>query len=273
MTRGAWSPGAGSAPPGGPAPALYVYGVVEADSRVPAAAGPTVGDPPGEARVISEGAIAALVSELPGGGPPRRREDLDAHQRLLGNVIAEMTIIPMRFGTVIDGEETVREQLLRRHAAALEDLLARFRGRVQMSVKAFYAEDALLREVVADHPDIARQAASVQTRPETETRGIKLRLGELIADAVTRRRAADEERLGRRIGAVVDDVRMEPPANERMALNAQVLVSRERRDALDKVVQELSEAESGRLAFRYVGPLAPYSFTDFELEREGASWG
>src|SRR5215210_8684629 len=194
-----------------------------------------VGDPP---RALPDGRLAAVVSPMPGGAGPARREDLEAHQRVLSEIVAAATVVPMRFGVVMDDEETVRQELLRRHAPVLEQLLEDVRDRVQMSLKAYYAEDVLLREVVAAHPDIARDAAAVRDRPEAETRGIKIALGERIAGAVAQRREADAQRLVERVAAVVDDVRVEPPANERMALNAQVLVRRDRREPLDALVRE-----------------------------------
>jgi hypothetical protein len=272
MMRAAGSSAAGAPAAGDSAAPLYVYGIVDAAGVVlPAATG--VGDPPGSLHVVADGPVAAVVSPLPGGAAPGRREDLDAHQRVLSEVVSATTVVPMRFGVVMDDESTVREQLLRRHAPALEKLLDDVRDRVQMSLKAFYAEEVLLREVVAAHPDIARRAAEIRDRPEAETRGIKLALGERIADAVGARRDADQQRLVERIAAVVDDVRVEPPANERVALNVQALVRKDRREPLDALVRELVEQEQDRLAFRYVGPLAPYSFADLALDAGEQPWG
>ena len=272
MMRQAGSSAAGNPPTDDPASALYVYGLVEAGTDAPLP-DTGVGDPPGRVRVVQDGALAAVVSPLPEGATPGRREDLEAHQRVLSEVVQRATVVPMRFGVVMDGEETVRQQLLRRHAPVIEQLLEAVRGRVQMSLKAFYAGDVLLREVMAARPDIARRAAEVQDRPDAEGRGVKIWLGEVIADELGRRRDADEQRLLQRVSPVVDDVRVEPPANERVALNAQVLVERERRGQLDAVVNTLTEEEAGRLAFRYVGPLAPFSFADLSLEAEGSPWG
>jgi hypothetical protein len=274
MMGAAGSPAAGDPAAGGPAAALYVYGVVDAaggtDIALPASG---VGDPPRPLQTIADGAVAAVVSPLPGGAGPGRREDLEAHQRVLSEIVAATTVVPMRFGVVMDDERTLREQLLRRHAPALEQLLQDVRDRVQMSLKGYYAGDVLLREVVAQHPDIARRAAEVRDRPEAETRGIKIALGERIADAVSQRRDADAQRLVERLTPVVDDVRVEPPAGERMALNAQLLIGRSAREPLDAVVRALTEEEDGRIAFRYVGPLAPFSFADLSLDAEEPAWG
>jgi len=63
-------------------------------------------------------------------------------------------------------------------------------------------------------------------------------------------------------------VRLEPPASDRQALNLQLLVDGARRAELDAVLSSLSVELGDRFAFRYVGPLPPYSFTELELSVE-----
>jgi hypothetical protein len=99
-------------------------------------------------------------------------------------------------------------------------------------------------------------------------------LGEQIAAAVDARRAHDEEALAQRLRPLASDVRIEDADSERVALNAQLLVRRDRREALDAAIAELGNALEGYLALRYLGPLPPYSFAALELEEAGATrWG
>jgi hypothetical protein len=238
-----------------------VYGIAPG-----AASGEWAGD--GSVRVIVAGELAALVRDLPPDHTPGRREDLEAHRRVLSDAIERTTVIPMRFGIVMDGDHVVRERLLEQHSDAIGDLLHRLDGHVQMTVKAFYAEDALLRDVLAEHPDLRRRSAELPALPDVQTRAARIQLGEAISAAVEARRAEIEYALAARLAPYATDIRVEPPGSERVALNAQLLVPRDRRPELDAVVRELSETLDGILAFRYVGPLPPYSFTDISLEEE-----
>jgi hypothetical protein len=193
---------------------------------------------------------------------------------VLSQAIERGTTVPIRFGMVMDNDDVVRERLLARHAEELGHLLRTLDGHVQMMVKAFYAEDALLQDVLAAHPDLARESAALAQRPEVETHAARVRLGELLANAVEARRAEVESALLDRLAPVGTDIRIEPATSERLALNAQILVHRDRCAALDEVVRELGTALDGVLAFRYVGPLPPYSFADLALDDdEGQPWG
>jgi hypothetical protein len=225
--------------------------------------------PSSTVRTVEEGELAALVSPLPSDRVPGQRDDLEAHRRVLSLANERGTTIPMRFGIVMDSEDLVREELLVRHAQEFTDLLRKLDGHVQMSVRAFYAEDALLREVAENDPEIVRRTAAIQGLSEMESRQERIELGEMIAERVSARREQDEKALVDRLSPFAAEVRVDPPTSERVALNAQLLVRRDRRSALDDAVGVLSAALDGHLAIRYIGPLPPYSFADLSLEAGG----
>jgi hypothetical protein len=266
MTQPTGSSAAGTAAP--QATSLYVYGVIPAADagRWPGAAG--IGDSSAKVSTVEAGDLAALVSALPPDRTPGRREDLEAHRQVLSVATERGTAVPIRFGMVMDGEDGVRERLLVRHRAELTDLLRTLEDHVQMTVRAFYAEDALLRAVIQADEEIARRSAAIQGIPEIESQAERIALGELVAAAVDARRARDEQALLERLTPFATDVRVDPPGGERMALNAHLLVRRDRRAGLDEAVRELDAALEGYLALRYIGPLPPYSFSELSLEHE-----
>jgi hypothetical protein len=253
--------GAGTASP--QATSLYVYAVIPAAES---GSWPGADGIESDVRVIEEGDLAALVSPLPAGRTPGRREDLEAHRRVLGLAIEHGTAIPMRFGMVMDSEELVRERLLRMHGAELAELLRTLDGKVQMTVRAFYAEDALLGAVINANREIARRSAALQGLPGLQTRDERIALGEAVAKAVEARRARDEAALLDRLRPLADDIRVDPPGGDRVALSAQLLVPRERRSELDEAVRDLRAMLDGYVALRYIGPLPPYSFAELSLE-------
>ncbi|HWH92395.1 MAG TPA: GvpL/GvpF family gas vesicle protein [Baekduia sp.] len=242
---------------------VFAHGVVWADARTPLAAG--LGDPSSPVRLVTAGDIAALVSDLPPDTTPGTREDLEGHSRVLVAVIEETAVVPMRFGMVFDDDDELREVLLERHADSLREVLEIVDDCVQMTLKAFYDEEEWLADIVRERSDIAELSASVRDRSEVESRNGRIRLGELVARAVEQRRMIEEDTVLRRLQPIVREARVETPRHERGVLHVHVLVPRSGRERLDATVRELSEAANG-LQFRYVGPMAPWSFADLALE-------
>lgn len=245
---------------------VYVYGIIPSADVEQCPQAPGLGEPSSPVRTLVEDGMAALVSDLPEDKIPGTAKDLEDHHRVLAEVIERCTAVPMRFGIVMDGDERVRQRLLQRHATVLSDVLHRLEGHVQMTVKAYFIGDELLNEALSDQPELAREAAALAQLPETQaTQSARIRIGELIAKAVEARRAEIQATLLERLSRFADDVRVDPATDERVAFNAHLLVPRDQRAALDEEIRVLSEATADALAFRYIGPLAPYAFADLSL--------
>jgi hypothetical protein len=237
-------------------PAVYVYGVVNGSGPEVQGAGVAAAAP---VRSVPGDGFAAVVSDVPAGWRAANRTDLQAHDRVLNELVGENAVIPMRFGVVMDSDDEVRERLLTRRSDELGALFERLNGRVQMSVKAYYVGEALLQEVLRRYPQLKR-------RSETASMSERINLGRDVAAAVEEQRALDQDLLLAPLSEPVDDVRVDPPVSERQALNLHLLVERARRPRLDAVVTRLSTEYGDRFAFRYVGPLPPYSFTELQWD-------
>jgi hypothetical protein len=85
---------------------------------------------------------------------------------------------------------------------------------------------------------------------------------------VDARRAEVESALVDELSPLAADIQVEPPSSERVVCTAQLLVRRQDRPALDERVRALGDALAGLMAFRYVGPLPPYSFADMSLDED-----
>jgi hypothetical protein len=104
--------------------------------------------------------------------------------------------------------------------------------------------------------------------PAAASQSARIALGREVSEAVEAQTAADERGIVERLAPHAVDVVVAPPASARMAANVQLLVDRDRREALDTAVGALSTELGDRLALRYLGPLPPYSFADLSLEGE-----
>jgi hypothetical protein len=231
-----------------------------------------VGDPPQPVRVIDGDGVSALASDVRAGWTAARREDVEAHERLLSRVVETTTVIPMRFGIVMDSEEQVRAELLERHAQRIEDLFRRVDGRVQMTLKAFYPDEALLREMLKANPDLKRRSDALKGRSIEASERERIALGREVVEAIEAQRARDQRMLLEPLAPIAVDLVVEEGVSDKLALSAQLLVDRARREELDEAVRKLSAEHGERFAFRYVGPLAPYSFTSLSLDAAEDQW-
>lgn len=244
--------------------ACYVYGVVsEPDADAVVGELPAVGDGGSGSRVgyVRHGGIAAAVSPLRADRPLGTPEDLRAHSRVLDTLAATgAPVLPFRFGTVLGDERAVADEVLAGAHDAFAAALDRLRGRAQFTLRASYEQDALLREVLAERPDIVELRDRVAGLPEEAARYERIRLGELVAEAVAAKREADAAELDRRLAPSAQARTLSEPAEEDGVADASFLVALDRRDAFEQAAEELARHWNGRIRLRLLGPMAPYDF-------------
>jgi hypothetical protein len=232
---------------------MYVYGYVRAeDARADLGSG--IED--AAVTTLSEGNVAALVTPTDEVRP--RRASLLAHADVLGRALEHGPVLPLRFGMVAP-EDAVRDSLrnadLRRRLDALV-------GRVEMAVTALYREDVVLHEVVSENPAIAAVQTEIAGRPPAATHFHRIRLGELVAQAVDAKREVDGGAILRELEPHAVAVTTGAPRHERMVVNAAFLVDRQRLDEFDAAVEAASRARAERMRFKLLGPRPPHSFVE-----------
>src|SRR5689334_3185817 len=170
-----------------PLTALYCYGVTWADAAEPQRSGGLAGKSVEPVRFEE---LAALTSEAPEGKIRARRADLMCHFDVLSHAFERGTVIPLRFGIVLDD---VVADFLRPRRDELVRLLRELDGRVELRVTAHYREEAILAEIVRENARVAR----LRGEP---SQALQLELGELVA-AELRARTDHDAR------AIVDTLR------------------------------------------------------------------
>lgn len=240
--------------------AVVVYGVIEPGTRLPRAA---VGIDGMRPRLVEARTVAALVGDLEGDELLARRRDLLAHMAVLAAATERTTVLPVRFGVVLAGDDEVREEFLEPLKERLRALLDRFENLVEMRLSAHYDEQALLAEIVSTDGRVQRLRGA---------RGRELQLGELVADAYERTRAQDAQPLLGAIAPLVEDEAPGDDGREWNLLTSSFLVRCSNLAAFEAHVERWAEAHAGRAICELAGPMPPYSFVDLELAAPEAAW-
>ncbi|GIG92824.1 GvpL/GvpF family gas vesicle protein [Plantactinospora endophytica] len=244
-----------------------LYGLVPADVEVtPQARG--LSDPVGPVGMIRHGEVAALVSETPLDVRLGRPEDLLAYRELLDGVAVtgDVPVLPVRFGTVLGSTTAVSELLAVRHDE-YKAALAELEGRVEYVVRARYVERALLAGVLAEEPEAADLRDQLRGLPEDAAVELRIRLGEIVAQAVEAHRAADTERLVEALGPYCLADAPLPAHHEQDAARVAFLVERGRRTAFTDAVRDLAETWRDWATMRTIGPTAAWDFVPVTVGR------
>jgi Gas vesicle synthesis protein GvpL/GvpF len=238
---------------------VYVYGIVPADVKLNSGVH-GVGDPQGEIRLVRSGDLAALVSEVDITKPLGTPEDLQVHEEILDATVADVPVLPSRFGAVLTNEEAVAAELLDAHHDEFAAALGQLEGRVQYIVRGRYAEQAILEEILSEDSRAARLRDRIRGADPDATRELRIELGEIINNTIAKKRQADTQLLlsAMKDHCVASGVRAE--TSELDAAYVAFLIEADQTDELDRIVQDLADRWQGRVELNVRGPMAPYDF-------------
>ncbi|GAA2305505.1 GvpL/GvpF family gas vesicle protein [Actinomadura luteofluorescens] len=240
----------------------YVYGVTRSGASLPPdLAG--LDDRP-VSLIEDGGSAAAVVSDLPADRALGERADLVAHQRVLNALVdAGTVVLPFRFGAALADRGAVEKELLADNSERFEQVLDQLEGRVELRVKGTYVEDAVLREIMQNDPEVAELSQRLREVPADAADAVyydRVRLGELIAQSMQRLRENDEQVLLDGAASAAEAFTRKTPAREEDVLDASFLVRADRRAAFEEAVEKLGQQHGDRIRIRLIGPLPPYDF-------------
>ena len=237
----------------------YVYGVARSglvadaleDVEGIGERGPTLVDHEG---------LVAVVEVLDDAAAVGARRGLMAHYRVLNAIAGHAVVLPMRFGTVVDGLVAVRSLVLRSQREELEAALDALTGHVQVVVKARYVQEAVLAEVISADPRIRELNELTRDAPEDALHHQRIRLGELVAHAIDSRRATDRQLLLGALAPLAADWSVRDGAGVDGLADVSLLVPEQQRAALEEAATNLARSWAQRVTLRLLGPMAPFDF-------------
>lgn len=241
---------------------VWVYGVVPVGASLQELE--RRGDRLPEVWVVESGDLAAIVGNAPAGDGKATRDQALAHSRVLEAAVVDAPVVPFRFGIMVPGDQEVGSDLLDAHHDELAERLKKVGDRVQLTLKVYYDESVLLREIVDNEPEIAQLREQMGEGPEEATRDVRMRLGELVNNAVEQRRQRDSADILERLKPVSVAAVVEGLEKEFMVLNAPLLVERDRQQEFEDAVEEVAQERQERMNFRLLGPMPAYNFIDIE---------
>lgn len=235
--------------------AVYVYAITAAAHPLHLDGVNGVGDPPEQLRTVDGQSLVAVVSDAPERLKAKRRDVL-AHQSVLERLMADGSVLPLRFGAVASDDEAVR-QVLDEGADEYRERLSALEGCVEFHLKASCAEEALLRDILLQNDEARR--LNEEIRGGRGGQDLRMALGELVAAEVQRRHEVFAAETLEALRSQARDVRTSDPTGDDF-VSVSFLVEQSRQNEFMTAEKELADRRGEDFAFRLHGPLPPYSF-------------
>lgn len=208
--------------------------------------------------------LSTVVSSVPMGKYVVGQATMLAHERVIEKVMADHTVLPVRFYTVAPNAEEIR-RLLRTRYAEFKKLLRELDNKVELGLKALWKDmNQVLRDVVAAGLQEAGSGAGPQGSPGNN----KAEAEKKLRFALGQKRPQARELLLEPLRPLAVDICLNRTYGDDMIMNAAFLVDRSREREFDARVERLSVDYSDTIELKYVGPAPPYSFVNIVIKDE-----
>ena len=224
----------------------------------------------GDMYALSFEGISALVSSLPKNGftdLPKETllRNLTVYQSAIEKVMTDHPIIPVKFGTLLDGEEAVT-RILKLGKERIVQSLKDMEDKIELDVMALWPDlNAIMTEIgQSDEIKVLKENAAEQS--EKDVLEMRINAGKKVKALLDQKRESVLSVIMPPLLDMAEKHCIHALMDDSMIMNAAFLIKRKDAARLEGVVSGLDRHFEDRINFRIIGPLPPYSFKTFEVK-------
>jgi hypothetical protein len=224
----------------------YIYGIIqEPEPRRFNFSG--LGD--AEVYAINYRELAALVSDTGLEEIDPTRKNVRAHTVVQDELLKSYTLLPMSFGMFANSKEDVLK-LLGKNYQGLMDELKRLGGKVEVELKVFWDQEAMIKELQRGSEELTKLKAKINEAPSPiEAQRLLVEASKLVERIALDWKAKYADQVYTILKGFSIDARLNNPLGVKNILNASFLIERARESDFKKEIFRLDSQYQGKVNF------------------------
>lgn len=214
---------------------------------------------PGNPCLIGENQLCMLCVEMKEESAVTP-EGIRNYTRLLSQIVQMTAVIPLRFGTLFDEEEHVRN-VLRQNAKTYLKNLNQFDGKIEVELRVWWKEEAF-QQAMLKKKRLSRWKKALE---EGAGKGFDVvEFGKAISEVADQERKEIEKTFVTVLRPFASKWLVKETSDELQAYDGVFLVEKTKEEEFDQAVGVLFNKYSEEMIFKYSGPWAPHHFVEGE---------
>ena len=248
--------------------AKYIYGFINTNEYKNL--GPN-GIDQGEVYTFSHKDISAVVSNLQFvefDHLPKETllSNLAIYQAVIETIMVNHHIIPLKFGTMIQGEEELRRVLEKGYDQINSDL-KKMENKIELDVAALWSDLETILKEIGEEEGIRKLKEEAALKSPDEIFEVKIKVGKLVKASLDKRKEECASFILDTLKNEAEDHRAHDVMDDSMIMNEAFLINKDKKEIFEGKVDGLDRYYQDKINFRIVGPLPPYSFSTFEIKK------
>jgi len=244
-------------------PGFYIYAIVEAN-RQEGFGDLGIGERGDKVYTVHHNGLAAVVSLSPIIKYPVSRDNTMAHQKILEEVMKKFALLPVRFCTIAEDEEKIKEKVLKARYKEFKNLLWEMKDKIELGVRVIWTNmGKVFTEIVEENRDIKQLKEKVAKEASLSQRHAgMIKIGEMVNAALEAKKEKEAKELLAALNPLSVDTKVNKVYGDRNILSAAFLVKKAKEDEFDEKINELEKKLGQRTKLEYFGPVPPYNFVE-----------
>ena len=214
---------------------------------------------------VSDGKVAAVMSDFSRDRIRPERAHLGAHKEVLARLMVDSTVLPMAFGMIANNLKAVRKMLTLNEADFVEQL-ERVAGKVEMGLRVVWRVPNIFEYFIDHHPDLRATRDRLLGGYREVRQEDKLELGRFFEQLLTEDRETHFNTVEEVLATCCDAIKRLPLRQVAEVMNLSLLVERDRQKELDDAILTAARLFDDNYSFDVNGPWAPHNFVEMKLE-------
>jgi len=215
--------------------------------------------------------IAAVVSDSPSiqfDSLPKETLllHLAVYQAVIERVMRNHYIIPMKFGTAVQGEEEIK-RILKKGYDHIKTSIIAMEDKIELDVVAMWSNlDAVLK-TIGEEKGIKKLKEEANLKPPDQKIEAGITLGKMVKASINRKREKYASEMLDVLKKESETHRTHDAMDDSMIMNVAFLINKDNKEVFESKIDQMDEEYQDEVNFRIVGPLPPYSFCTLEMKK------
>jgi len=243
----------------------YIYAIVTTDEEK--SFGPIgIGDRKDEVYTVCYRDIGAVISSSPIDKYSVTRANTMAHQNVMEKVMNDYPMLPVRFRTIGEGIDLIREKVLKGRYDELKELLTYMEDKMELGLKVLWtSKESIFQEIVDENRDIRMLRDSLMSKKVRPQRD-QVRLGDMVKKTLEAKKLQEEKAILDLLKGLWVEHKKNNVFGDQMITNSAFLIRKDGEKAFDEMVDKITAEYDGKMKFKYVGPVPPCNFVEIVVK-------
>jgi len=189
------------------------------------------------------------------------------HQTTVEKIMKDYTVIPFKFGTIVEGQDEVKK-VLQSGYGEFKEKLQLMDKKIELDVVALWNDlNSAIKKIGEEDNQIKTLKEQIAKKPAEETLQDRIKIGSMIKDALDEKRGVVQSEMLDFLKEKVADFQKHELMDDKMIFNCAFLLDKDKEAEFDQALNELNTRFEEEINFKCVGPLPPYSFSTIELKK------